>query len=348
MHRPSIVLVTPALADARNGNWQTANRWSRMLSPAYRMRCATIWKAGDEALMIALHARRSAESIDAWRAARPNAPLVLVLTGTDLYRDLDTDAAARRSVGLADALVVLNTLGPRRLAADARSRCHVVLQSATARRTLDKPRRHLRVLMVGHLRDEKDPLTYLRAAVRLAGRDDIRFDHVGEALDPGLLAKIEGLAARQGHYRWLGPLDHGEVRRRIQAAHVLVHASRMEGGAHVVIEAVRSGTPVIASRIDGNLGLLGEEWPATFAVGDDAALAGLIARARDDSAMLPDLQRRLVGLAPRFDPRIERAAVLRVVGDLLAGRGPTPEPTSDRAPETPPEAPPRGIPFPTP
>jgi glycosyltransferase involved in cell wall biosynthesis len=59
------------------------------------------------------------------------------------------------------------------------------------------------------------------------------------------------------NYRWLGALPHESTRRRIQAAHVLVHSSRMEGGAHVVIEAVTSGTPVLASRIPGNLGLLG-------------------------------------------------------------------------------------------
>ena len=107
------------------------------------------------------------------------------------------------------------------------------------------------------------------------------------------------------------------MRRRIQTAHLLVHASRMEGGAHVVIEALRSGTPVIASRIDGNLGLLGDDWPAVFEVGDDAALARLIARARDEPAMLEDLRRRALARAPAFAPEAERAALLAIVGPLL-------------------------------
>ena len=320
MHRNSIVIVTPALADANNGNWQTAHRWARMLSAAYRVRLAAAWSEGDEDLMIALHARRSSASIQAWRERRGAAPLVVALTGTDLYRDIETDARAQRSLQLADALVVLNAHGAERLPAALRERTHVVLQSCTARRELLKPARHLRALMVGHLREEKDPRTYWRAAERLGARTDLFFDHIGGALDAALGNQATRLAERHPRYRWLGPLPHAQARRRIQAAHVLVHASRMEGGAHVIIEALRSGTPVIASRIEGNLGLLGDDWPATFEVGDDAALATLIERARDEPAMLADLQRRAAERAPLFSPEAERAALLRVVRGLIDAR----------------------------
>lgn len=312
--------MTPAFADANNGNWQTAQRWARMLRPAYRVRLAAQWAAGDEALLIALHARRSAASVAAWRAARPQAPSLLVLTGTDLYRDIETDAAAQRSLELADRLVVLNELGAVRLPAALQPKCRVVLQSCTARAPLAKPTRHLRALMVGHLRAEKDPQTYFRAAGRLAQRADIRLDHVGNALDPALGAEASARAAAQPNYRWLGGLDHAATRRRIQAAHVLVHASRMEGGAHVVIEAIRSGTPVLASRIDGNLGLLGAHHAACFDPGDDAGLAALLARARDDPDMLAHLQRQQARRAHLFEPAAERAALLGLVGELLAAR----------------------------
>lgn len=288
-----------------------------MLGAAYRVRLAAQWQDGNDELMIALHARRSAASISAWRAQRPQAPLVLVLTGTDLYRDIDSNADARRSLALADRLVVLNSHGPDQLPAPLRVRCQLVLQSCSARQPLHKTQQHLRALMVGHLRDEKDPLTYLRAAARLAGRADIHCDHAGAALDPALGAQAAALAARQPSYRWLGALPHAAARRRIQAAHVLVHTSRMEGGAHVVIEALRSGTPVIASRIAGNLGLLGDDWPASFDVGDDAALAALIERARDDPDMLPALRRRAADRAPLFSPQAEQATLLRLLQDLL-------------------------------
>lgn len=324
LHRESIVIVTPALADANNGNWQTARRWARMLEPAYRVRIALQWAGGDEALMIALHARRSAASIAAWRAAHPQRPLLVVLTGTDLYRDIETDAAAKHSLAVADRLVVLNELGAQQLPAALRPRCRVVLQSAAERRALPKTQRHLRALMVGHLRDVKDPGTYFEAARRLARRADILFDHVGAALDPALGAQASALAASDARYRWLGALPHAETRRRIQAAHVLVHASRIEGGAHVVIEAIRSATPVLASRIAGNVGLLGADYAALFEAGDAAALATLLARARDDPDMLAGLQRQIARRAPLFAPAAERAALGGVVAELMDGQDPQP------------------------
>jgi putative glycosyltransferase (TIGR04348 family) len=317
VHRSSIVLVTPALADANNGNWQTARRWARFLAAAYRVRLAADWQAGDEALMIALHARRSAGSVAAWRQAHPSRPLLLVLTGTDLYRDIEHDASAQRSLALADRLVVLNALGPQRLPEALRSRCTVLLQSCSARQPLAKTGRHLRALMVGHLRDEKDPLTYLRAVQRLAGRADLRFDHIGAALDQALGAQAEALAARQGSYRWLDALPHAAVRRHIQAAHVLVHASRMEGGAHVVIEALRSGTPVLASRIDGNVGLLGEDYRGYFPAGDDAALAALLQRCRDDPDMLSGMRAQCDSRTALFAPETESAGLHELVAGLL-------------------------------
>jgi putative glycosyltransferase (TIGR04348 family) len=320
VHRQSLVIVTPALAVANNGNWQTAQRWSRMLRTAYRVDVSDRWTIGGQSMMIALHARRSAASIEAWRSVHPGRPLLLVLTGTDLYRDIEVDAAAQRSLALADVLVVLNELGAQRLPEALRSKAHVVLQSCPARRPGRRATRHLRALMVGHLRGEKDPRTYWRAAERLAARNDIRLDHIGHALDPVLGEEAGALAARQPRFHWLGGQPHDKVRRHVQTAHVLVHPSRMEGGAHVVIEAIRSGTPVLASRIDGNLGLLGSGYEGVFEPGDDAALATLLTRARDDPGMLPRLAAQLAPRASLFAPQAERAALHQLVGSLMARR----------------------------
>ncbi len=174
--------------------------------------------------------------------------------------------------------------------------------------------------MVGHLRAEKDPRTYWRAAQRLVARRDIRLDHIGAALDPALGEEAARLAAQLQQLRWLGPLPHGTVRWRIAAAHVLVHASRMEGGANVVIEAIRSGTPVLASRIDGNLGLLGSDYEGVFDVGDDRALAALIERCHDDAGMLPTLMAQVALRSPLFEPAAERAAVQCLVGACLSDK----------------------------
>lgn len=313
--------MTPALADANNGNWRTAQRWTRMLRPAYRVRLAEQWRGGDEALMIALHARRSAAAVAAWRARHPARPLLVVLTGTDLYRDIDADPRALRSLHASDALVVLNELGQRRLPPALRPRCRVILQSCRALRPLARTRRHLRAVAVGHLRAEKDPATLFDAVRRLADRADLRVDHIGAALEVRWGREAGSLMRRQPTYRWLGPLPHGETRRRIRAAQVLVHPSRMEGGAQVVIEAIRSGTPVLASRIDGNVGLLGADYDGYFPAGDAEALAALLRRLRDEPELLEHLQRQCAARAPLFDPAREAEALRALVAALLAPSG---------------------------
>ena len=330
--KPRIVIVTPALAAANNGNWQTARRWAGMLATDYRVRLCDAWSAdadADDQGMIALHARRSAPAIQAWRAAHPGRPLLLVLTGTDLYRDIQVDAQSQASLALADRLVVLNELGIQALPAEHRAKAVVILQSSPSRRTLAKTGRHLRALMVGHLRAEKSPRTYFDAARLLAGRADIRLDHIGGDLDPALGAEARALAADQPSYRWLGAQPHASTRARIQAAHVLVHCSQMEGGAHVVIEAISAGTPVLASRIDGNLGLLGSDYPGLFDWGDAQALATLLAQARDNLAMLPSLQAACARRAPLFHPDHERRSLLGLLARMLP---PCPTSASTKAP----------------
>ncbi|MEO6408610.1 MAG: selenoneine biosynthesis selenosugar synthase SenB [Burkholderiaceae bacterium] len=318
--KPAIVIVTPALRAANNGNWQTAQRWARMLGDDYRVRIVDAWSGGDEALMFALHARRSAASIVAWREQNGARPLALVLTGTDLYRDIDSDPQAQRSLVFADRLIVLQEAAPLRLPIALRSKCVVSFQSAPARAHLPKTSARLRALMVGHLREEKSPRTYFAAARLLAQRSDIALDHIGAPLDAVLGEAALATARDCPGYRWLGALPHAATLRRIQGAHVLVHASAMEGGAHVVIEAVRSGTPVIASAIDGNIGLLGADYAGYFQWGDAQGLATLLERARDEPAMLAALQRQCDTRAALFDPARERATLLALTADLLENR----------------------------
>ena len=319
--KPRLVLVTPALASARNGNWQTAWRWARMLAGDYAVRLVQQWDGSDADLMLALHARRSAASIAAWVDRAPGRPLAVVLTGTDLYRDLPAgDEDARRSLALAQRLIVLNELAPADVPPEHRAKCVVCLQSCGQRRALPKTARHLRALMVGHLREVKDPRTWFATARKLVDRDDLLFDHIGAPLDPTLGDEARALMREQPRYRWLGDLPHAATLRHIQRAHVLVHPSLMEGGAHVVIEAVRSGTPVLASRIPGNLGLLGTDYRGCFAPGDASGLALLLQRARADAAMLQRLRAQCERRSPLFEPARERETLRRTLAELMEPR----------------------------
>lgn len=310
-------MVTPALADANNGNWQTARRWSQMLRSHYRVELVSSWQGEPAEVLVALHARKSADSIQRWASERPGHPQVVVLTGTDLYRDIHVDARAQRSLELADRLVVLHEHAVEDLPAQHRSKAIACFQSTTARVPLVKTARHLRCVMVGHLREEKAPQTYFEAVRRLAHRRDILLDHIGAALDPTFGDEARALQLSCPSYRWLGALPHETTRGRIQSAHMLVHASRIEGGAHVVMEAIRSGTPVLASRISGNVGMLGSDYAGYFEPGDAEGLATLVERCRDQPAILEELCRQCAARAPLFEPERERATLLALVDDLL-------------------------------
>jgi len=286
--RHRVVIVSPALADANNGNWQTARRWQQMLAPQYAVRIVRQWPdaaASDaDRVLLALHARRSAASASAWAAARGTADsaqgLAVVLTGTDLYRDIHANGEALQSLHLAQQLVVLQECGPASLPEALRRKARVMFQSTSARQALPKSHKQLRAVMVGHLREEKSPETLWAAARMLKDDNALFIDHIGDALDTALGEEARATAAACPQFRWLGGLAHEATRRRIQRAHLLVHASRMEGGAHVVMEAVRSGTPVLASRIDGNVGMLGHDYTGYFEWGDAAGLAALLRRCR--------------------------------------------------------------------
>ncbi len=319
MVRPLVLIASPALAEANNGNWQTARRWSRLLAPHYRTQIVPSWQSGDHpqaVALLALHARRSAGVIAAWAQAHPGRGLAVVLTGTDLYRDIQHDATAQRSLALAQRLVVLQELGPQALPAGHRAKARVIFQSTTTRRTLDKTGAHLRVVMVGHLRDEKAPQTLWSAARLLRDCPDIRIDHIGAALDPALAAAARATMAECPAYRWLGGLPHETVRRHIQRAHLLVHCSRMEGGAHVLMEAVCSGTPVLATRIAGNVGMLGADYAGYFPLDDAAALARALQRCRAEPGRVLALRAQCSLRAPLFTPAAEQAALLALLQDL--------------------------------
>jgi putative glycosyltransferase (TIGR04348 family) len=315
MGKPRVCIVSPALASANNGNWHTASRWQRFLAPVADLQMALAWQGEALDALIALHARRSADSIARFHAAQPGRPLALVLTGTDLYRDLETDASARHSVQCASHLVVLQAQGLQQLDAAARAKARVIVQSATRLIRHDKARHSFDFVAVGHLRDEKDPLTLMRAAAQLQA--PLRVLHIGDPLDETFAQAARHCMAECSVYHWLGGLPRDTARRWIARARALVHMSRMEGGAHVVIEAVRSRVPVLASRIDGNVGLLGAQYGGYFEVGDADALALLMQRFVADTPFAAHLAAQCAAREPGFAPSAEAANVRGLLAGML-------------------------------
>ncbi|MCC7079949.1 MAG: TIGR04348 family glycosyltransferase [Burkholderiales bacterium] len=312
---PSILIVSPYAASANNGNWRTAARWARLLQGDYRVIVRTTADSvPDAGVLIALHARRSHAIVRAWRERPGAGPCVLVLTGTDLYRDIPNgDATALASLRFADRLIVLQPLAIRALPAAFRHKAAVVYQSAPDLPPFRKSSRELRVLFVGHIRSEKDPATFVRAAALLAEARSVGFALAGGVREPRLARTLDRLRVQAPRLAMLGALSHAATRQRIRRSHLLVVPSSMEGGANVVVEAVTSGTAVLASDCDGNVGMLGEDYPGYFPVGDVDALAALVRRCRDEPDYLRRLERMCAQRAHNFKPGAERMALRRIL-----------------------------------
>ena len=312
-----LVIVTPARPGTQHGNRATALRWAGHLRAlGHRVAVQVKWDGSKRDAMIALHARRSHESIAAWKRAHPTHGLALVLTGTDLYRDIRTDSNARASLGLADRLVVLQAKGLQELRAAHRAKTTVIHQSARTPRRREPPRGYFLVVVLGHLRDEKDPFCAARALAHLPEADRLRVVHLGKAMSVDAAREARMRMRADPRYHWLGEVSHPRAMRWLARSHAMVISSRMEGGAHVVSEAIAIGVPVIASDIPGNVGLLGNAYPGYYPVGDERALAKLIMRAQRDPAWLASLAKKVKARRALVRPAAERRALRVLVASL--------------------------------
>ena len=260
-------------------------------------------------LMVALHARRSFPAIDQFRRLHPMCPLIVALTGTDLYGDIKTSVEAQKSLELATRLIVLQPKGIEELPSHLHTKTWVIYQSVVGpKRPLEKSKTTFDVCVLGHLREVKDPFRTAFAARLLPETSRIRVLHVGKALSEDMMATAQAEANLNSRYHWLGELKRWRARGVLARSHISVLSSKMEGGANVISEALAVPVPVLASRISGSIGLLGEEYPGYFAVGDTQTLAQLLEQAECDAVFYQTLAERCQRLAPLVHPGREREA----------------------------------------
>lgn len=316
--KPVVCIVTPGTKTANNGNWRTAARWAEMLRDRCRIIVQTQWDGRPVDALIALHARRSAASVEAFHASGSGRRIAVVLTGTDLYKDLPASAQAARSLDLALHVIVLQDDAPHLLEERWRRKARVIFQSAPALAPRRKPAGRLDCVVVGHLREEKDPRTLFEAVSALPRGLPISIRHIGAALDARLGAEALALQERDPRYRYSGALSRGLVRAAMKSAHLLVHPSIVEGGANAIVESVTAGTPVVASRISGNVGMLGREYGGYFEPRDASGLAARLVQALEEPEYLRRLARECALRRKLFTPAAEARAVRRLAADLLA------------------------------
>jgi putative glycosyltransferase (TIGR04348 family) len=314
-----ISLVTPAGKRSRAGNRATAVRWQRILRDlGHRVTVAERDDGAKADMMVAVHGWRSADSIRAFSDAGGGRPLVVLLAGTDIYRFQHSHPAETlESMDRATALVCLHDLVYRAIPRRFAKKLHVIRQSALP---LPHPRRPLRrrfeVCVAGHLREEKDSLRTAYASRLVPAESRLRVVHLGQAHDESWARDARTEMAANPRYHWRGEVPGWQVRRQFARSHAMVISSIMEGGANVVSEAIVAGLPVLASDIDGNIGMLGRDYPGYYRTGDEAALAALLQKAETEPAFLRDLAARCRKLAPAYTPAREKAAWKALLRDF--------------------------------
>lgn len=285
--------------------------------------------------MVAIHAWRSAEAIRRFKARHPERPLILQLSGTDIYQYITEDPAPTlRSMELADRLVALNSLAWRVVPKRLRKKLRVIFQSVPK---TTQPRRlswrHVEVSVIGHLRDVKDPLRAAAAARLLPATSQIRVVHVGRAYNTAWAAKATAEMAVNPRYVWRDDVPRAAARKLLRRSHAMILSSLSEGGANVISEAIVAGVPVLASRMDGNVGLLGADYPGYFSVGDTEALARLLMRIETDRRFVARLRRAVASRAALFRPEREIVAWRRLLAELSPQFGLAPLRRSPAAPD---------------
>jgi putative glycosyltransferase (TIGR04348 family) len=310
--------VTPAPAGSLHGNRITALRWQGFLAElGYSVDVTESWSGGDTGLLIALHAYRSHKSIVTFKKQYPSRPIVLILTGTDLYRDIENHNEVIQSMEMADQLIVLQSAAIHSVPTYLRHKVQVIYQSVEMDVTDSATKEGFLVSVIGHLREEKDPFCIARSLRLLPSDSKITVKHLGQAMNSQMKEQATNFNATIDRYEWLGEVNHADALKTLSESRLMVISSRMEGGAHVVSEAIALGIPVIASDIPGNRGLLGEDYPGYYPVADENALATLLYRAEKVPSFYASLQKNIDLRRELITPAREKQSINELVSGLI-------------------------------
>jgi len=192
----------------------------------------------------------------------------------------------------------------------------VVYQSSPDIARLPSPPDTFEVLVIGHLRTEKDPFRVALATAYLPEHSHIRITHLGGALSEEMADTAELAQIKLPRWHWAGDVPHKTVLKRLARAQLMVISSVMEGGANVICEALAADVPVLASHMPGNVGMLGEDYPGYFPVGDERRLAALLSMAENDPGFYAALKSHARQRRGLMRPEQEASRLRQVVAEF--------------------------------
>jgi putative glycosyltransferase (TIGR04348 family) len=303
----------------------SALRWSRILKAlGHRVVIEETYKGANCDLLLALHAWRSADSIELFSQLHPELPIVLALTGTDIYQDIHEKPEAQRSLELATRMMMLQPLGMEQLPTHVRDKARTIFQSARQTPGGHQPSgKTFNVSVIGHLRPVKDPMRTALAARLLPESSQLQVLHVGGAMNAELEQTAMDETANNPRYRWLGEMPRWKARRVMAKSQAMVLTSLAEGGANVVSEALADSIPVIASRIAGSVGMLGEDYPGYYEVENEHDLARVLTRIENEPAFLQELKQWCTDLSTLVSPATEQSLWNDLIQEVIQAKAPS-------------------------
>ena len=112
------------------------------------------------------------------------------------------------------------------------------------------------LLSVGRLHAQKNVGYLLNLVSAIKGKTQIRAQIIGDGPERSNLEATAAALRITDCVQFSGWLSREAVREAYQSATFLVHASSYEGMSNVILEALASGLPVVASQIPGNTELI--------------------------------------------------------------------------------------------
>lgn len=268
--------------------------------------------------LIALNARKSAREIFDFHHRQPESAIVSLLTGTDVNHPEmeDLSSATIKALRLSTSVVSLHDGFTHRIPEDLLGKTKVIYPSVQLPSGFSHcPVEPKKVMIAGNYRVEKNP-TLMMSAVRKLAELPLDFHAYGAGGD--YQEHLDQTAAECSNFYFHGVQDHGVVLKEMQSMHALLNTSTEEGGANAICEAVAIGLPVLASRIDGNIGMLGFDYEGFFTSGDLQSLTDLLTRMDRDEAFYQTLKRQVAARARCFSYQYEAEQWAALVRKMIA------------------------------